>query len=133
MIRKHVLSFLGQPACGVDHLHRLASVLSSSITSLVSAVASEHFRGTMLQSRTITTGPHLTIKPEGQLLIDDKLQLKISGLGKQQKTTVHAVINEGSAVFESCCCYTADDSGEVNLATQPSQAGSYTGEIHINL
>ena len=78
--------------------------------------------------RTMASGPHLTVNPEGQLLVDDKLELKICGLGRHQKATVHAVINEAGAMFESCCCYTADENGEVNLATQPSQAGSYTGE-----
>ena len=74
-------------------------------------------------------GPKLSVQPEGHLLMDDALKLKITELDKQQKTTLHAVIQEGSSVFESCCCYVADDSGEVDLATQPSISGSYTGKI----
>ena len=75
--------------------------------------------------------PQLIVRPEGRLLMDDKLEIKITGLSKQQKTTLHAVSREGNSVFESCCCYTSDDNGEVDLATHPSLAGSYTGRLFI--
>lgn len=78
-------------------------------------------------TRVMSTLPQLVVKPEGQLLVDDKLEIKITGLRKHQKITLHAVIRDSSGVFESCCCFTADDKGEVNLATQPSLRGSYTG------
>ena len=81
----------------------------------------------MLQ-RTMSSGPKLSVQPEGQLLVDDVLELKISGLDKQQKTTLHAVIVEGRSVFESVCCFTADDIGVISLATQPSLGGSYKGD-----
>lgn len=61
------------------------------------------------------------------LLIDDKLDIKITGLNKKQDVTLHAVTKEGGRMFESCCCFTSDGNGEVNLATQPSLGGSYTG------
>ena len=79
-------------------------------------------------NRTMSTiPPQLVVRPNGQLLIDDNLEIKITGLAKHQKTTLHAVTREGSSVFESCCCYTSDENGEVNLATHPSLSGSYTG------
>ena len=81
---------------------------------------------TMLH-RTMSSGPQIKVHPDGHLLVDDKLEIKVTGLPQHQKTTLHAVITEGGNVFESCSCYTADDNGEVNLATQPSIAGSYTG------
>ena len=84
-----------------------------------------------MQMRTISSGPTLSVLPEGQLLVDDGLQIKISGLERQQKTTLHAVIMEGTSMFESFTCFRADDGGEINLATQPSLAGSYTGEVHL--
>ena len=77
--------------------------------------------------KSMSTGPHLRIQPEGHLLMDDVLELKISDLDRHQKTTLHATIREGNALFESVCCFTADENGEVNLATQPSLEGSYTG------
>ena len=83
----------------------------------------------IMQRSTISSGPILSVLPEGQLLVDDGLQIKISGLERQQKTTLHAVIMEGTSMFESFTCFRADDGGEINLATQPSLAGSYTGEV----
>ena len=62
-------------------------------------------------------------------MIDSKLEIRIIGLNKRQAVTMHAVIKEDSRVFESCCCFTSDGIGEVNLATQPSLAGSYTGIV----
>ena len=75
----------------------------------------------------MSTGPHVTVKPDGHLLMDDVLELGISGLAKQQRVTLHASLKEGNAIFESCCCFTADEYGEIDLATQPSLSGSYTG------
>ena len=69
----------------------------------------------------------LMVNPCGHVMVDDKLEIKIVGLNKRQRVTVHAVTKEGNRVFESCCCYTSDGNGEVNLATQPSEAGNYTG------
>ena len=59
--------------------------------------------------------------------MDENLEIMILGLAKQQKATLHAVITEGRAVFESCCCFTSDDDGNIDLASHPSLAGSYTG------
>ena len=84
-----------------------------------------------MQMSTKSSGPTLSVLPEGQLLVDDGLQIKVSGLERQQKTTLHAVIMEGTSMFESFTCFRADDGGEINLATQPSLAGSYTGEGQI--
>ena len=80
----------------------------------------------MLQ-RTMSSGPRIKVIPEGHLLMDDKLEIKLSGLPRQGNVALHAAITEGGNVFESCNCYTADGNGEVNLATQPSVAGSYKG------
>ena len=80
----------------------------------------------MLQ-RTMGARTNLTVEPEGHLLIDEPLKVKINGLNNQQTITIHATIKEGGIVFESCCCYMADDSGEIDLSTQPSLSGSYTG------
>ena len=78
-----------------------------------------------------TSAPQLVVRPDGHLLIDDKLEIKITGLAKHQKTTLHAVTRERNLVFESCCCYTSDDNGEVNLATHPSLSGSYLGKCFV--
>ena len=83
--------------------------------------------------RVMSTGPHVTIKPDGHLLMDDVLELGISGLAKQQRVTLHASLKEGNAIFESCCCFTADEYGDVDLATQPSLSGSYTGKQRLFL
>ena len=79
------------------------------------------------QSQTMTGTPRLVVRPEGHLLMDENLEIMITGLAKQQKATLHAVIREGKAVFESCCCFSADDEGNVDLTSQPSLEGSYTG------
>ena len=80
-----------------------------------------------------TSRPQLIVRPDRHLLIDEELEIRITGLAKHQKTTLHAVTREGNSVFESCCCYTSDDNGEVNLATHPSLSGSYSGESFLFL
>ena len=70
---------------------------------------------------------NLTVHPEGHLLMDEPLKVKINRLNNQQTVTIHATIKEGGIVFESCCCYMADDNGEIDISTQPSLSGSYTG------
>ena len=80
-----------------------------------------------------TSRPQLIVRPDRHLLIDEKLEIRITCLAKHQKTTLHAVTRERNLVFESCCCYTSDDNGEVNLATHPSLSGSYSGESFLFL
>ena len=82
--------------------------------------------------RVMSTEPHVTVKPDGHLLMDDILELGISGLAKQQRVTLHASLREGGAIFESCCCFTANEYGEVDLATEPSLSGSYTGKQDLS-
>ena len=74
-----------------------------------------------------TVPPKLIVRPDGQLLVDEKLEIIITGLAQHQKTTIHAVTRERDIMFESCCCFMSDENGEINLATQASLSGSYTG------
>ena len=121
---------VNQRLCSFARLCIYKTVIKCSSTSVLLAAAphTPYQGAARMFQRAMSSGPQLSIKPQGHLLVDDKLEMKISGLGKQQKTTLHAVIKEGSNVFESCCCFTADNNGEINLATQPSLAGSYTGK-----
>ena len=70
----------------------------------------------------------LSVTPSGFLLVDDELQIVLKGLKPGQIMTVHAVLTEDKKVYESCCSFQADSYGVVNIATQPSRSGTYTGK-----
>ena len=126
MLFKHTV--IGHARQCVLHMTKRNSLISSNL---------HHQQFSFSKYRTIRTmskrtTPELVIRPEGHLLIDDKLEIKVTGLAKHQRTTLHAVTREGNSEFESCCCYTSDENGEVNLATHPSLLGSYKGKYLNN-
>ena len=79
--------------------------------------------------KTSTDQVELCVSPKGFLLVDDELCIVLRGLTAGQFVTVHAVLSEAKKVYESCCTFQADENGVVNLASQSSRSGTYTGNI----
>ncbi|XP_060551670.1 acyl-coenzyme A amino acid N-acyltransferase 1-like isoform X2 [Ruditapes philippinarum] len=77
--------------------------------------------------------PEIAFKPNGHLLVDDRLEIKIDKLDSNQKVTVYAYLEEEKKTFESCGCFTADKQGIVNLGRQASVSGTYTGVSAMGL
>ncbi|XP_064616582.1 acyl-coenzyme A amino acid N-acyltransferase 2-like [Liolophura sinensis] len=60
-------------------------------------------------------------------LIDNPVQLTVSGLKAGQRVTCHASVEENKKRFSSHAHFLANHSGEVNLESSASLGGSYTG------
>ena len=60
-------------------------------------------------------------------LMDEKLCIKVSGLKPKQVVTVYAKTVEQGKRFASFAVYIANEQGEINLSTDPSLIGTYTG------
>ena len=76
--------------------------------------------------------PEIAFKPNGHLLVDERLQIKIDKLESNQKVTVYAYLKEEKKTFEACGCFIADKQGTVNLGRQASTSGTYTGNSPFN-
>lgn len=66
-------------------------------------------------------------------LVDDVITIRVAGLDSRQQVTVRAEVDEKGQVFAGSGCFTADDSGMVDLSTQVSSAGTYTGVSSMGL
>lgn len=60
-------------------------------------------------------------------LVDEKLWITVDGLSPDQPVTIKASLNEDNKRFSSYGCYTCTERGQVDLGTQPSVHGTYTG------
>ena len=87
------------------------------------------FRGIispMSLSMSKSSSPHLSIDKLTSL-VDDKLNINVSGLECNQAVTVCAVLQEDDKLFVASGQYIADDKGKVDLTTDWCLGGSYTG------
>ena len=74
-----------------------------------------------------TATPELDIKSQTSLA-DEVLHIKVKGLSPKQNVTLHAkVVDDSKKILESFAFYQGNENGEVDLWTQPSIGGSYTG------
>lgn len=61
-------------------------------------------------------------------LADQPAKIAVSGLAPSQEVTVRAlVVSEHGSLFDSCAHYQANKQGEVDLVTDSSRGGDYTG------
>ncbi|XP_067680470.1 bile acid-CoA:amino acid N-acyltransferase-like isoform X3 [Haliotis asinina] len=91
-------------------------------------VASQHKLccGVCRGMRTLATAvPKLTVSPQ-TALVDEKVCVKVSGLKPSQRVTLHASLTE-KTVFAACGHFTGDEHGCINVTTQASCGGTYTG------
>jgi hypothetical protein len=70
--------------------------------------------------------PTITIEPN-PAFCDEMTAIHIHGLKEHQEITVVTVLKVKAASFISCAFYLADVTGNVNMTTQPSYGGTYTG------
>lgn len=68
----------------------------------------------------------LSVTPN-EVLVDEKIHIRVDGLPKNGPITIKATLQEGSLRFSSYGCYTATDEGSVIVEEQKSQLGTYTG------
>lgn len=61
-------------------------------------------------------------------LVDEVVNIEIGGLQSQQNVTIHATLENLGNKFDSYAKYQANSEGKVNLATDESFGGTYTGE-----
>ncbi|XP_046364219.2 acyl-coenzyme A thioesterase 1-like isoform X1 [Haliotis rufescens] len=80
----------------------------------------------MWSTRALSTVmPELTVSPR-VALVDEKVCIEARGLRPSQRVTLHASLKE-RAEFAACGHFTADQHGSINLTTQASCGGTYTG------
>lgn len=61
-------------------------------------------------------------------MFDEPIQVKVAGLKSRQVVTMRArSTDEKGVVFSSSATYEADGNGEIDLVSDPSLSGSYTG------
>lgn len=73
--------------------------------------------------------PIVVIEPS-ECLVDEDIRIRIEGLRCYQDITIHAVFSKPDDVshtFDSYAKYTADRNGNIDVASQASVGGSYTG------
>lgn len=77
--------------------------------------------------------PKVTVTPRGQgrLLVDDKLQVTVTGLEQKQPVTLHSILVEEGKKFESVSLFEADGEGKVDLMKHRSLGGTYEGTCTI--
>lgn len=70
----------------------------------------------------------LRLLPSARCLFDEPLQVKVAGLRSHQVVQLKArATDEKGTDFSSWAVYRADQNGEVDLCTDPSLSGTYTG------
>ncbi|KAL3882106.1 hypothetical protein ACJMK2_028477 [Sinanodonta woodiana] len=70
--------------------------------------------------------PELHIAPEIGL-IDEIIQIQVTGLQPYQNVTIEASVEENNARFESWATYNADKNGNVDLSRDQALSGTYSG------
>ena len=69
----------------------------------------------------------LSVVPSSSL-VDDKVEIRVSGLEPNQHVTLQArIVGEKGDVFESHAHYIADKDGGVDVCRDSSFGGSYSG------
>ncbi|XP_061587834.1 acyl-coenzyme A thioesterase 1-like [Cololabis saira] len=70
----------------------------------------------------------LRLLPSARCLLDEPVQVKVSGLTSGQVVTIRArSTDERGVVFTSSATYKADGGGEIDLNIHPSLSGSFVG------
>ena len=62
-------------------------------------------------------------------LVDEKVNVTLSGLESGSKVTLRSQLNEMRMKFESHAHYQADEKGELSLAHSASTSGRFTGKL----
>lgn len=62
-------------------------------------------------------------------MVDEKIKIRLDGLGSNQLVTLVADVIENGTMFEARCLYQADSNGEIDNSSNASLAGSFKGEI----
>ena len=78
-----------------------------------------------------TSTVHVQAAP-ASALVDDALDVCVTGLQPNQNVTLTAIVEERGC-FLSHAHYTANDIGEVHLAIDSSCGGSYEGEFGVKV
>lgn len=64
-----------------------------------------------------------------EALVDEKVWITVDGLSPNEPVTIKASLEEDNKKFSSYGCFTSTERGRVDLGTQPSLQGTYTGKI----
>ncbi|XP_022089109.1 acyl-coenzyme A amino acid N-acyltransferase 2-like [Acanthaster planci] len=81
----------------------------------------------VLQQRQCATMlPSITVNPQSSF-VDDIVAVVASGLPPNSAVSVGSILRERDKVFQSLGHFVADQNGRVDLSTQQSHGGSYTG------
>lgn len=80
-----------------------------------------------INTRTME-GVQLSVCPR-DVMVDERVSVKVSGLKPNQKVTIYSTIdgNKGE-VFASCGCFQAKEDGTVDLNSTPALSGTYKGK-----
>ncbi|XP_052697300.1 bile acid-CoA:amino acid N-acyltransferase-like [Crassostrea angulata] len=62
-----------------------------------------------------------------EALVDEKVWITVDGLSPNEPVTIKASLEEDNKKFSSYGCFTSMERGRVDLGTQPSLQGTYTG------
>ncbi|XP_043930023.1 acyl-coenzyme A thioesterase 1-like [Protopterus annectens] len=84
-------------------------------------------RLTVSRHESFAAPPNLRVTPP-KSLADEMVRIRASGLEPREEVTVQALlVDEAGRFFSSCAQYRADIQGIIDLATDPSRGGHYTG------
>ncbi|CAL1536299.1 unnamed protein product [Lymnaea stagnalis] len=73
-----------------------------------------------------TSCPEIKVS-KSPVLIDEEVNIRVSGLKQGQKITIQTYMKEGDKTFGSCAHFTADCQGTVDTCRDQSQGGTFTG------
>lgn len=68
-----------------------------------------------------------------EALVDEKVWISVNGLSPNEPVTIKASLDEDNKRFSSYGCYISTERGQVDLGTQPSLHGTYTGVDPVGL
>lgn len=68
-----------------------------------------------------------------EALMDEKVLITVDGLSPNEPVTIKASLEEDNKKFSSYGCFTSTRRGRVDLGTQPSLQGTYTGVDSMGL
>ena len=93
------------------------------------APAACHALTTDCESEAIQVTPKVS-------LFDQKVHIRVQGLPKKTKVTVHASTQQEwrkkPVEFTSCSHYITSDEGDLDLARDASVGGTYTGHVLLD-
>ena len=83
-----------------------------------------------MQAKKFDYSGNPTISVADNTLVDDKLHIHVSGLGRNQSITIHARLStENGQTFSSFGCYTANTHGVVDVESDVCKCGTYEGTL----